>query len=31
MMKINTEYTINNGQGTIMFTEGKQGTINAIY
>lgn len=31
MIQFNNEYSINNGQGTIMFTEGKQGTINATY
>jgi len=31
MIKLNEKYTINNGQGTIVFTEGKRGTINAEY
>ena len=31
MIKLNEEYSINSGQGTIVFTEGKKGTINAEY
>jgi len=31
MLKIGEAYSINNGQGSIVFTEGKQGTINAVY
>jgi len=31
MIQFNNEYSINNGQGTIIFSEGKQGTINATY
>ena len=31
MIKLNEQYSINNGQGTIVFTEGKKGTINAEY
>jgi hypothetical protein len=31
MIKLNEQYSINNGQGTIVFTEGNKGTINALY
>jgi hypothetical protein len=31
MIKLNEKYSINNGQGTIVFTEGKRETINAEY
>jgi hypothetical protein len=31
MIKYNDKYTINNGLGTIVFTEAKQGTVNAEY
>jgi hypothetical protein len=31
MIQFNHEYFISNSQGTIVFTEGKQGTINATY
>ena len=31
MIKFNENYSFNNGQGTIVFTEGKKGTINAEY
>ena len=31
MIKLNEEYSINNGQGTIVFTEGNRGTVNAEY
>jgi hypothetical protein len=31
MIKLNEEYSINNGQGTIVFTEGNKGTVNAEY
>jgi hypothetical protein len=31
MMKLNEEYSINSGQGTIVFTEGNKGTVNAEY
>ena len=31
MIKLKEEYSINNGQGTIVFTEGKKGTVNALY
>ena len=31
MIQFNNEYFISNSQGTIVFTEGKQGTINATY
>jgi hypothetical protein len=30
-MKLNEEYSINSGQGTIVFTEGNKGTVNAEY
>jgi hypothetical protein len=31
MIKYNDKYSINNGQGTIVFTEGNKGTVNADY
>ncbi len=31
MIKYNEEYSINNGQGTIVFTEGNKGIVNAEY
>ena len=31
MIKLNEEYSINSGQGTIVFTEGNKGTVNAEY
>ena len=31
MIKINETYSINGGQGTIVFSEGKKGTVNASY
>jgi hypothetical protein len=31
MLKIGEAYSINNGQGSIVFTEGNKGTINALY
>jgi hypothetical protein len=31
MIKLNEEYSINNGQGTIVFTEENKGTVNAEY
>ena len=31
MIKFNEKYLINNGQGSIIFSEGKKGTVNAIY
>jgi hypothetical protein len=31
MIKLNEKYVINNGQGSIVFTEGNKGTINAVY
>ena len=31
MIKLNEKYSINNGQGSIVFTEGNKGTINAVY
>ena len=31
MVKLNEEYSINSGQGTIVFTEGNKGTVNADY
>jgi hypothetical protein len=31
MIKINEKYSINNGQGSIVFTEGNKGTVNAFY
>ena len=31
MIKLNEEYSINNGQGTIVFTEGNKVIVNAEY
>jgi len=31
MIKLNEEYSINSGQGSIVFTEGNKGTVNAEY
>jgi hypothetical protein len=31
MIKLNEEYSINSGQGTIVFTEGNKETVNAEY
>lgn len=31
MIQLNKTYLINNGQGNIIFSEGKKGTINATY
>ena len=31
MLKLNEKYVINNGQGSIVFTEGNKGTVNAVY
>ena len=31
MIKINEQYSINNGQGSIVFTEDDKGTVNALY
>ena len=31
MIKLNEQYSINNGQGSIVFTEGNKGTVNALY
>ena len=31
MIKLNEQYSINNGQGSIVFSEGNKGTINAVY
>ena len=31
MIKFNEKYSINNGQGSIIFSEGKKGTVNATY
>ena len=31
MLKLNEKYLINNGQGSIVFTEGNKGTVNAVY
>jgi hypothetical protein len=31
MIKLNEQYSINNGQGTIVFTQGNKGTVNALY
>lgn len=29
MIKLNEQYSINNGQGSIVFSEGNKGTVNA--
>jgi hypothetical protein len=31
MIKLNEQYSINNGQGSIVFSEGNNGTVNALY
>ncbi len=31
MIKLNEQYSINNGQGSIVFSEGNKGTVNALY
>jgi len=31
MLKFNENYSINNGEGSIIFSEGKKGTVNATY
>ena len=31
MIKLNETYSINNGQGSIVFTEGNKETVNALY
>jgi hypothetical protein len=31
MLILNEKYVINNGQGSIVFTEGNKGTVNAVY
>ena len=31
MIKLNEQYSINNGQGLIVFTEGNKGTVNALH
>jgi hypothetical protein len=31
MIKLNEQYSINNRQGSIVFTEGNKGTVNALY